>query len=353
MHFKCRTRSGYPTSLATATQTLGASVLTARFPEQNLDPATFRSFVESAVKELNIAEKPPVHSGEGGAAVRTGARLGYNTYVGQLPRLVVKPQPPFVIIGASLSLKEVLGFSEREMVGRTMNIVQGPMTNVAALSARIQAAADGEFSEDAFILYNNKGEDRVVTVDFEPEVNIAEGETVAVGQVILTIEHGDWVPKKIADAEDGRAKVTVKAAAPYNVLQTSPSFLEMYGLKEALIVGRTLNVVFGPRTDANNFRSLLEQAKKARTQHVDMWTCRPSDMSHLYVRVTIFPVMDKGEIGHYMVVFKKDESAGSPAYTSPRRQRPGQSPLSGLSRMTVNDDAAGNEGGDAAGAGPA
>lgn len=308
---------------------------------QDLDPASFRDFVEGAVKGLHLTDRPAVHEGEGGASVKTGARLGYNTYVGQLPRIVVKVAAPHAIVGVSPALKEVLGFHEKEMIGRSLNIVQGPMTNVALLSQKIIAAAGGEVIEEAFILYTNKGEDRVVTIEFEPEISLVADGDIKITQVILTVEHGDWVPKKIADADDGRAKVTVKAVAPYSVEQTSPAFNLMYGLKESLILNRTLNVIFGPRTDATMFRQLLQRAKAAKTQHVDMWTTRPADMSNLYVRVTIFPVLDKGEILHYMVVFKRDEMAGSPLYTSPRRQRPGTSPISAVARMSMSDNEAG------------
>eukprot|EP00283_Hemiselmis_rufescens_P004618 CAMPEP_0173420842 /NCGR_PEP_ID=MMETSP1357-20121228/2157_1 /TAXON_ID=77926 /ORGANISM="Hemiselmis rufescens, Strain PCC563" /LENGTH=339 /DNA_ID=CAMNT_0014383673 /DNA_START=209 /DNA_END=1228 /DNA_ORIENTATION=- len=301
-----------------------------------LDPATFRAFVEGAVKDLYLAEKPGEGGAEGAAAAnKTGARFGYNAYVGQVPRIMVLPKAPYNIVHCSPAISEVLGFREREMEGRSLNIAQGPMTNVALLQAKINEAHGGTRSEHAFILYTNKGEDRVVTIEFEPEINV-NGE--ATEKVILTIDHGDWVPKKIADAEDGRAKVTVKADKPWNVEQTSPSFNDMYALKEEMILGRTLNVVFGPRTDANMFRQLLMQAKSARTQHVDMWTCRPSDMSHVFVSVSIFPVLDKGEIGHFMVVFKHDEMAGSPQFTSPRRSRPGSSPLAAAAgRMTISE----------------
>jgi len=286
---------------------------------------------------MYVAEKPL--QPDGAAATpgsnKAGARFGYNAYVGQLPRITVTPKAPYNIVHCSAAISEVLGFHEREMEGRSLNIAQGPMTNVALLTAKIGEAHAGTTSEHAFILYTNKGEDRVVTIDFEPEVNLTGD---ASDKVILTIDHGDWVPKKIADAEDGRAKVTVKADKPWSVEQTSPSFNDMYGLREEMILGRTLNVVFGPRTDANMFRQLLMQAKSARTQHVDMWTCRPSDMSHVFVSVSIFPVLDKGEIAHFMVVFKHDEMAGSPQYTSPRRSRPGSSPLAAAAgRMTISD----------------
>uniref|UniRef100_A0A6U4RUD8 PAS domain-containing protein n=2 Tax=Hemiselmis andersenii TaxID=464988 RepID=A0A6U4RUD8_HEMAN len=306
-------------------------------PSTDLDPATFRAFVEEAVKEMHVVEKLVTPQAEGAAPAtnKTGARFGYNAYVGQMPRIMVTPKVPYNIVHCSPAISEVLGFHEREMEGRSLNIAQGPMTNVALLTAKIAEAAGGSTSEHAFILYTNKGEDRVVTIEFEPEVNLS-GE--ASDKVILTVDHGDWVPKKIADADDGRAKVTVKADKPWNVLQTSPSFNDMYGLKEEMILGRTLNVVFGPRTDANMFRQLLIHAKSARTQHVDMWTCRPSDMSHVFVSVSIFPVLDKGEITHFMVVFKRDEMAGSPQYASPRRQRPGSSPLSAAAgRMTLSE----------------
>mmetsp|Transcript_34610 Transcript_34610/g.67780 ORF Transcript_34610/g.67780 Transcript_34610/m.67780 type:complete len:341 (+) Transcript_34610:259-1281(+) len=300
----------------------------------DLDPATFRAFVEGAVKELHLAEKPAVY-GEGASAVKGGARFGYNTYVGQMPRLTVMPKAPFTIVHCSPAISEVLGFHEKEMEGRSLTVAQGPMTNVELLRSKIVEAVGGATSEHALILYTNKGEDRVVTIEFEPEVNLS-GEPP--DKVVLTIEHGDWVPKKIADADDGRAKVTVKAEKPWAVEQTSPAFNEMYGLKEEMILGRTLNVVFGPRTDANMFRQLLQQAKSARTQHTDMWTSRPGDMSHLFVRVTIFPVLDKGEILHFMVVFKHDEMAGSPQHTSPRRARPGTSPLSAAAaQMTLSE----------------
>jgi hypothetical protein len=265
--------------------------------------------------------------------VNAAARLGYNVYVGQLPRIVVKLAPPHNVVSMSPAVKEVLGFSEREVVGRSLKVMQGPLTNVTKLNAAIIAAAKGECMESAFALYSNKGEERIVTMDIQPDVT---EKGAAVENVILNLDHGDWVPKKIADADDGRAKVTLLADKPWSVQQISPSFSALYALKDEMILGRTLNVVFGPRTDANMFRTLLIGARAAKTQHVDMWTCRPNDMSHVFVHVSIFPVVEKGDVTHFMVVFKHDESAGSPENRSPRRTRPGSSPLAAAAARSLS-----------------
>lgn len=288
------------------------------------------------MKGLHLEDRP----GGGGldASKDAAARLGYNVYVGQLARLTVKRAQPHNVVWMSPAVKEVMGFTECEVVGRSLRVMQGPLTNVGKLEMLLEAAGKGKSSETAFALYTNKGEERIVTIDLQPDQQDASG-SGEVENIILTMEHGDWVPKKIADAEDGRAKLTLLADKPWSVQQVSPSFLEMYSLKEEMIMGRTLNVVFGPRTDASMFRLLLLGARAAKTQHVDMWTCKPNDMSHVYVHVTIFPVVDKGEVTHFMVVFKHDESAGSPESQSPRRNRQA-SPLAAVARsLTISDPA--------------
>ncbi len=287
------------------------------------------------MKGLHLEERPGGASSRGGDQAQTAnasARLGYNVYIGQLPRIVVKLAAPHNVVSMSPAVREVLGFSEKEVVGRSLKVMQGPQTNVAKLNAAIIAAGKGECTETVFALYSNKGEERIVTTDFMPEKPENGG---PVENIIITMDHGDWVPKKIADADDGRAKVTLIAEKPWTVQQISPKFNALYNLKDEMILGRTLNVVFGPRTDASMFRTLLTGARAAKTQHVDMWTCRPNDMSHVYVHVSIFPVVDKGDVTHFMVVFKHDESAGSPQNRSPRRTRPGSSPLSAAAARSL------------------
>eukprot|EP00293_Proteomonas_sulcata_P017534 CAMPEP_0184291922 /NCGR_PEP_ID=MMETSP1049-20130417/3793_1 /TAXON_ID=77928 /ORGANISM="Proteomonas sulcata, Strain CCMP704" /LENGTH=203 /DNA_ID=CAMNT_0026599501 /DNA_START=71 /DNA_END=682 /DNA_ORIENTATION=- len=118
------------------------------------------------------------------------------------------------------------------------------------------------------------------------------------------MDYADFVPKKIAIADDSRAKVVLAAPAPHTVKNISEQFAKLYGIAdEKMIVGRTLRAIFGPKTDIKKFHEGLQAAVLGKTQHISIWTSKP-DMSQMLVYVSIFPVAEDAQITLLMLVFK-------------------------------------------------
>mmetsp|Transcript_6223 Transcript_6223/g.22084 ORF Transcript_6223/g.22084 Transcript_6223/m.22084 type:complete len:206 (-) Transcript_6223:1193-1810(-) len=171
-----------------------------------LDPRTFQEFVSKASSNLyNVGaassqDKLPA------------ARLNYNKFIGQGVWVDVELEPPFKILDACPTVIEMFGFNEQEIVGRNLRMFQGPMTNTVELAKAIQGSSS-DSRHIALVLYNKEGEERIVSVGFRQE-DVPNSDKK---KCIALIEHGDWVPKKIADAEDGRSKIVVSSEKPYSI----------------------------------------------------------------------------------------------------------------------------------------
>lgn len=193
------------------------------------------------------------------------SRLDYNVYVGQVARVVVVAKPPFNIVRISPALTALLGFTEHDTATRSLRLFQGPLTNVQLLQQSVASAAEGERCAAVLMLYNKDGEDRLVTAEFQREPHSheragaegaagaahprGEGEATAPCHCYIALDHADWVPKKIAVAEDARAKAVLGAAKPNSVMFASDALAELYKMDAAAVVGRTLRVLCGPKTD--------------------------------------------------------------------------------------------------------
>mmetsp|Transcript_3379 Transcript_3379/g.8025 ORF Transcript_3379/g.8025 Transcript_3379/m.8025 type:complete len:459 (+) Transcript_3379:273-1649(+) len=316
--------------------------------EQDLDPATFRQFVEDAAERMSssgslagLTSSTSAHSLEGLGDLPSESRplqlpghtrLSYNQLVGQDAWLVISVIPPFSILAVSPAWTELFGFREQEIVGRSMRMVQGPQTNVRDLSEGIKKAAETAKSfQAAFMFYTKRMEARMMTIDVSPEHDDEDGEEGTVSHAVVTMDHSDWVPKKIAFAEDSRAKAVILADKPQSVVSISQQFSDMYQLQESMIVGRTMRAIFGPNTIERAFRQNVALAKTGKTQNLELRTCR-ADVSEVHVKMTLFPVMEAAAISHIMIVFKEvqnDEHQAGVSHDFPLGRRSSSAWLAG------------------------
>jgi len=301
--------------------------------DQELDPEAFREFVRSAVEDYHragSAEKP-------GDGLDPEARLEYNRYVGERAWVVLGGPNQQQVVSTSTAFTELMGFSEREITGRSiLRMVSGPLTDMNVLNKGIAQANEGARSRGTVLLYNKAGEERVLTFDIglkDQEVGHHKPSTIkgtegagpseaqsrspaaaqqpssggrdgaAVGgkgvqgvpavpapEILLTMDYADWVPEKIAKAEDPRCKVVIKAEKPNVVDFVSSTFLKAYGLEsEEAIIKRTLRVIFGPKTDQKRLFSCFPEVECGRTQQLNLWTSN-FDSKEVLKAVTVFPV---------------------------------------------------------------
>jgi len=302
---------------------------------EDLDPSTFRQFVEDCAERMSSAgsltprmtlspssqslendgSSTPVDSIVRHEVLAANARLTYNRLVGIEAWLVIRIAPPFSILAASPAFTELLGYTEREIVGRALRVIQGPHTNVKDLHEGIKNCEPGGHFTGAFMFYTKRSEGRLLTIDVvygdndeheDEDEEHHEGPDGAEGvaHAVVTMDHSDWVPKKIALAEDSRIKVVILADKPYTVVSISNNFTAQFQMPESIIVGRTIRAIFGPKTDQTSFYSSVTLAKTGRTQNLELWTCR-ADASELKSQVTMFPVAEEGRISHMMMVIKE------------------------------------------------
>ena len=87
-------------------------------------------------------------------------------------RAVVSIQSPHTILSVSDSFVQWLGYNEQELVGRSLKVLSGPRTNIAALHAAIKNAALLNFECIEAIVYANNGCGFQVLVSCFPFVDV-------------------------------------------------------------------------------------------------------------------------------------------------------------------------------------
>ena len=87
-------------------------------------------------------------------------------------RAVVALQSPHTILSVSDSFVQWLGYNSQELVGRSLKVLSGPRTNIAALHAAIKNAALLNFECIEAIVYANNGCGFQVLVSCFPFVDV-------------------------------------------------------------------------------------------------------------------------------------------------------------------------------------
>eukprot|EP00281_Chroomonas_sp_CCMP1168_P015310 CAMPEP_0206215012 /NCGR_PEP_ID=MMETSP0047_2-20121206/1969_1 /ASSEMBLY_ACC=CAM_ASM_000192 /TAXON_ID=195065 /ORGANISM="Chroomonas mesostigmatica_cf, Strain CCMP1168" /LENGTH=245 /DNA_ID=CAMNT_0053637281 /DNA_START=92 /DNA_END=825 /DNA_ORIENTATION=+ len=207
---------------------------------------------------------------------------------------------PHKITVVSPAWAEIFGHAEGDVLGRTLRLFSGPLTNINALNQAVaDAARGGDVVTVVVLLYNKQGEGVLVRLEIVPASDDDGG---AAQQCLVKMEHCDFVPLKIAVAEDARAKVTLLATSPYSITNVSSQFAALYGMEDKHLLGRTLRLIFSPRTNGQRWSEMLQGAARGKRQDGSLWTCTP-DMRQLLVCISVFPVLDVDAITHFMVVF--------------------------------------------------
>ena len=89
----------------------------------------------------------------------------------------VSASKPHKILSASFSLLEILGYSKAEMIGRSITVLQGPLSDAVLLESGISDAWKLELNSFSFTLYSRTGKDFPVDIQFLPCAD-AEGKVI-------------------------------------------------------------------------------------------------------------------------------------------------------------------------------
>uniref|UniRef100_A0A6U4M224 Uncharacterized protein n=1 Tax=Hemiselmis andersenii TaxID=464988 RepID=A0A6U4M224_HEMAN len=215
------------------------------------------------------------------------------------PWIVVGVEKPYTIVCASPEWQEMMLFQGDP--GRSIRKFCGPQTHFEDMLRLLKVCAAGKRGRLTTMVYNGKGIALLAQIEATPAY---DGNANVVHTAVLTMDHCDWVPHKVAVAEDNRAKATIKTEKPYLVQCVSAAFLTMFqGLSEQMVVGRTLRILFGPKTDVKLWERSILLAWRGKRQEMSMWCCSPVDMSNILVQVTLFPVLKDNVISHIMAIF--------------------------------------------------
>mmetsp|Transcript_70119 Transcript_70119/g.106038 ORF Transcript_70119/g.106038 Transcript_70119/m.106038 type:complete len:509 (+) Transcript_70119:102-1628(+) len=99
---------------------------------------------------------------------------------------------------------------------------------------------------------------------------------------------------------DDQPCVVVSAMEPHEVEHASSAFCELYGLQEGEMLGRTLRMVHGARTNLPLFAQKLKDATKGQKED-GLFYCYTKTCREIFVRLTAVPVVgDCGQITHVL-----------------------------------------------------
>lgn len=112
------------------------------------------------------------------------------------------------------------------------------------------------------------------------------------------------VPLKMALVdEDWLPKAILSSAQPHVVQSVSSSFTELYGIYAPQIIGRSLHLIHGPRTDMRVWNAMVNGALLGEAQCDTIYTCA-CDCTEFVVDVTITPASSsEGLITHLVCTF--------------------------------------------------
>eukprot|EP00286_Rhodomonas_abbreviata_P008282 CAMPEP_0181319702 /NCGR_PEP_ID=MMETSP1101-20121128/17720_1 /TAXON_ID=46948 /ORGANISM="Rhodomonas abbreviata, Strain Caron Lab Isolate" /LENGTH=684 /DNA_ID=CAMNT_0023427335 /DNA_START=61 /DNA_END=2115 /DNA_ORIENTATION=- len=217
--------------------------------------------------------------------------------------VVVNTTSPYKIQHASQEWLDFFRYSRDEVAGRSIKIVQGPVTDIDSLKDLLSSAQSGKTKEAALTIYSSGCQGKVMCVKAAPKF---DGENL-VGS-ILTMHPSDAIPYKEACADDGTAKAVVSIKDPHVVEWVSPAFSGLYGFQEDQLQGRTLRVILGPNTDHHRWRETFETCRLGLTSVGNFSTCR-HDCSELLVQLQVTPVFSfGGGMTHLLATFISQSS---------------------------------------------
>lgn len=206
-----------------------------------------------------------------------------------LMTLCVGLDPPHRVIRSSENCLEFLGFSPREIVGKKLNVLEGPMTDTIELERLVGRCMCEELTKfgKRIIFYKSDGEEveakvslRKVQVDTEGREKVHACElTLQKDQGIQLCGEEEVYQEDEDEDEDVELPVqpasnlsccTVRADERFTIESLSTPFMSMFGLLETQAVGRGISVIYSCRESKHAWTELLDVAVRTRMQTVQV-----------------------------------------------------------------------------------
>jgi len=204
------------------------------------------------------------------------------------------------ILQASPEWLAEFDFSSDEALGRTLQLIQGPMTDSSSLASLFENARWGKAAENAVTFYSRNGQGTLYNVRARCVAVPTSREPSALTMSFIKSEAVSW---KKATEEDGLAKVLVEAAAPCRTVHVSSELADLYDMLPQELLGRTLNIIQGPSTDRSKWASLLHAGQRGISSRAVISTstrhCRK-----LWTEIAVYPVIGtNGGLVHLLLIF--------------------------------------------------
>jgi len=219
-----------------------------------------------------------------------------------------------VLVGLEMSLKvlnisveflDLFDLTACECLGRSLGVVSGPETDSGRIMQIVAAAASGYTSESTLMLYSKSGLGNLYHVHGKPF-----GSPLKPTGCLLAVIPADSLTIETAMMDDGTTKALVDAVT-FRAVQVSSAFEETYGLPGSVVIGRTLNVIHGPRTDLSRWRSMLSSSSNGSRVKAKLVTVTSTCVEKLN-EIEFRPVLSQhGFVSHVLVTV-----AGTPSVSA-------------------------------------
>jgi hypothetical protein len=196
-----------------------------------------------------------------------------------------------LVVKASPAWLGMFGLARDECVGRTLNIVAGPDTDLHLLRRMVETVRGGRQAAGRLVFYTSHGTRDVYVVQAKPATGGPGGMAVCK----LTMEPSGAVAFKTAAAEDGACKVVVSLEKPFRIVSSTDEFERRYGFSRDESANRTLGLIHGPETDVRSWLAMVEGAQAGRTLTGTMLTYA-RDGAALRASVRVAPVLGRSDI---------------------------------------------------------
>ena len=189
---------------------------------------------------------------------------------------------------------EALGFAPSELVGRSLSLVTGPETDMAATIEMLRVAKPHEGPEQRVTLHHKCGDGVQVYV---AATSVSEGEVRV--RLSGTGSHDEGA-METRDA-------TFLADAPYRVCSASAALRELYQCSDCTLQHEGIACLFGWRTDGKLWKNMVQRGRGGASTSASLFTYQACG-NEMQTILTVSPVPEHAERLRLMVELVKSSA---------------------------------------------
>jgi hypothetical protein len=228
--------------------------------------------------------------------------------------VVLAVERPWRILRASPEWLAEFDFAPHMVLGRSLAVIQGPATHGGRFEELLETARWAKQAQGVIACYTRQGQEGAYHLRVHGLGDARDNTTYR-----LSFTRCNGTSWKIATADDGVAKAVIDASEPWRAVHVSHELADLYGLLPVEMLGRSLSVVHGPKTDHGKWASLLHAGALGLSPSAVLMTWT-RDCRELCTEVTVMPVLSGDcSILHVLLIFSLVDELAS--RQEPRAQR--------------------------------